>query len=497
MNFQQAELYTRIQEFSLDENDAVYPFSKRLAKENGWSVEYTKRAIEEYKKFAFLSVVAGHTVTPSEQVDQVWHFHLTYTHSYWDEFCSKVLQTQLHHNPTRGGNVEHHKFQDLYIQTLASYEYFFGQIPPQDIWSAPHIRFGNDTNFVRVNTQENWILSKQLFQFSTINLARLKLRHLGNISPVLLMPFSLGLIVANNEPLLAASINNPLSFNGYEFLWFYFLLAIFAFLCAIILRLFFRTSVNNSLGESSYLDAYELAYLNGGAYRAVDTAIAKLVQDKVLTVSATGHTLYLENAPSANSHRLEKSIAEAMIEESISGTNSVPIETIRTRVISATNSIRRNLENQGLLVSDRQARIIKIATATPILVLLLLGISKIIVGVSRDKPVGFLVGMCIVIAIAGLSLLAKPHRTRFGDRTLNYYRSSYSNSSDIAFAFALFGSAVLIGSLADLKQAFASSKTISSTSSGGDIGFTAGCSGGGGCGSGCGGGCGGCGGCGG
>lgn len=483
MNLQQAELYTRIQEFFLDENDAVYPFSKRLAKENDWSAEYTKRAIKEYKKFAFLSVVAGHTVTPSEKVDQVWHLHLTYTHSYWNEFCSKVLQRPLHHHPTRGGSVEHHKFQDLYIKTLASYEHFFGQIPPADIWSAPHIRFGCDTKFTRVNIQENWVLPKSLFKLSKINISRLRLRYLGNISPVFIMPFSWGLIVANNEPLLAASINNPLNLNGSEFLWFYFLVTSITLVIARNLRWFLSTSVNNSLNESCSLNGYELAYLNGGAYRAVDAAIAKLVQDKVIKVSATSRTLHLENAPSANSHPLEKSIAEAMIEESISGTNYAAIETIRTRVISATNPIKRNLENQGLLVSDRQAKKIQIATAIPVLAVFLLGISKIFVGISRGKPVGLLIVMCILTVIFALLLLAKPHRTRFGDRTLNSYRLSYSNSSDITFAFALFGSAVLIGSLADLKQAFAPP----STSSGGDGGVCGGDGGGGGCGGGCGG----------
>ncbi len=492
MNEQQIKLYTRIQEFSLDEKDAVYPFSKKLAKENGWSAEYTKRAIEEYKKFAFLSIVAGHTVTPSEQVDQVWHLHLTYTHSYWNEFCSNILQTPLHHNPTRGGSVEHRNFQDLYIQTLVSYEHFFGQHPPTDIWSAPHIRFSRDPNFVRVNIQDNWILSKSLFQFPQINLDNLRLLPIGNSSPFLLIPFSLGLILANNQPLLAASINNPLNLNGPDFLWFYFLLASVTLIIARSLRWFLSTSVNHYLSESASLNAYELAYLNGGAYRSIDAAIAKLVQDKVLTVSATSRTLHLENAPSANSHSLEKSITEIMIEESISGTNYAPIETIRTRAISATNLIRQNLENQGLLVSDRQARKIQIATAIPVVVLLLLGISKIFVGISRGKPVGFLVVMCILTVIFACLLLAKPHRTRFGDRTLNYYRLSYSNSSDIAFAFALFGSAVLIGSLADLKQAFAPPSTSSSS---GDISFSGGDGGGGGCGSGCGGGgCGGCGG---
>ncbi|MCX5952813.1 MAG: hypothetical protein NTZ40_04815 [Cyanobacteria bacterium] len=33
-------------------------------------------AIEEYRKFVFLALVAGHQITPSDQVDQVGHLHL-------------------------------------------------------------------------------------------------------------------------------------------------------------------------------------------------------------------------------------------------------------------------------------------------------------------------------------------------------------------------------------------------------------------------------------
>jgi len=77
MNFQQTELYKRIQAFALDRPDSQLSFSQRLAKDNGWSLGYTQRAIEEYKKFIFLAVAAGHPVTPSDQIDQVWHLHLT------------------------------------------------------------------------------------------------------------------------------------------------------------------------------------------------------------------------------------------------------------------------------------------------------------------------------------------------------------------------------------------------------------------------------------
>lgn len=82
INSQQAELYQRIQAFPLDTADARLPFSQRLARDNGWTIEYTHRVIDEYKKFIFLAVVAEHPVTPSDQVDQVWHLHLLYTRSY-------------------------------------------------------------------------------------------------------------------------------------------------------------------------------------------------------------------------------------------------------------------------------------------------------------------------------------------------------------------------------------------------------------------------------
>ena len=171
MSTEQAELYERIQAFSLDKQNAQLSFSKRLARDNGWSIQYAQQVIEEYKKFAFLAVVAGHPVTPSDQVDQVWHLHLTYTRSYWDKFCSEVLQTPLHHDPTLGGEAENQKFDDWYSKTLESYERFFGTEPPVEIWSTPEDRFGRDLHFVRLNTQQNWVLPKLQVQKGAVTSA--------------------------------------------------------------------------------------------------------------------------------------------------------------------------------------------------------------------------------------------------------------------------------------------------------------------------------------
>lgn len=157
---QQADLYKRIQAFEVDEEGIQLTFPMRLARENAWPVDYAHRVVEEYKKFAFLWIMTDHPVTPSDQVDQVWHLHLTYTHSYWERFCAQVLQASFHHEPTQGGSAESEKFDDWYRQTLQSYETLFEEAPPKDIWPSPADRFGRDLHFVRANTQQKWIVPK-------------------------------------------------------------------------------------------------------------------------------------------------------------------------------------------------------------------------------------------------------------------------------------------------------------------------------------------------
>ena len=86
-------------------------------------------AIEEYRRFCFLAVVAGHAVTPSEEVDAVWHLHLLHTWDYWEVFCPKVLGKRFHHGPTEGGAQEESRFYDQYAATLGSYQHWFGPPP--------------------------------------------------------------------------------------------------------------------------------------------------------------------------------------------------------------------------------------------------------------------------------------------------------------------------------------------------------------------------------
>ena len=160
MNAKNIELLRRLEQFQLDSSEAALPFSARLARENNWTSAYAQRAMAEYKRFAFLAVAAGHPVSPPEDVDQVWHLHLTYSENYWKIFCPEVLGKPLHHQPTQGGSSESAKFDDWYARTLESYERCLGERPPRDIWPSPEERRNESHNFIRVNRDRTWIIPK-------------------------------------------------------------------------------------------------------------------------------------------------------------------------------------------------------------------------------------------------------------------------------------------------------------------------------------------------
>lgn len=152
-------LWTKIETFQIDDSESKFTFTDRLRRENGWTYEYTLRTISEYKKFIFLICIAEHPLTPSDQVDQVWHLHLLYTRSYWIDFCKNTLNKDIHHGPTKGGNDEKEKYNDLYSKTKAFYLDTFNKEAPKDIWPSSNIRFG-EIHFQRVNLHRNWVIPK-------------------------------------------------------------------------------------------------------------------------------------------------------------------------------------------------------------------------------------------------------------------------------------------------------------------------------------------------
>src|SRR5687768_6262091 len=131
---QQKDLWNRIRDFAIDDPLASVKYSDKLAFNNGWSKDYTARVIEEYRRFIFLCCVLPGGASPSKPVDEAWHLHLTYTHSYWKGFCESVLGKEIHHFPSKGGPEEGEKHSQWYDETLDGYREVFGTEAPADIW---------------------------------------------------------------------------------------------------------------------------------------------------------------------------------------------------------------------------------------------------------------------------------------------------------------------------------------------------------------------------
>ncbi|WP_027421243.1 glycine-rich domain-containing protein [Crocinitomix catalasitica] len=161
MNEEEKILWNKILNFNIDDPDSSFTFTDRLCRENDWRMEYALRTIIEYKKFIFLICISDSAQTPSDQVDQVWHLHLLYTQSYWKEFCKELLNTEIHHGPTKGWE-ERGFFKDQYATTLTYYIQKFKEKPPIDIWPTPQKRI-SEINFSRVNRHRNWIIPKIKF----------------------------------------------------------------------------------------------------------------------------------------------------------------------------------------------------------------------------------------------------------------------------------------------------------------------------------------------
>lgn len=141
---EQELLWQKILSFPFDAPDAPLPFSRRLARENKWDYNFGLKAIEEYRKFIFLCCISPQGASPSKVIDEVWHLHLIYTRNYWEEFCGKTLNRNIHHHPSAGGPQERDKHENWRTDTLDLYRNTFHTEPPPECWDDKQ----SPTNFL-------------------------------------------------------------------------------------------------------------------------------------------------------------------------------------------------------------------------------------------------------------------------------------------------------------------------------------------------------------
>jgi len=136
----QTALWRRIEAHPFEATDQADDLTRRLARDKDWPLDFARGAVAEYRRFGFLCRIADAPMTPSEEVDEVWHLHLLYTRDYWGTWCGEALGAPLHHDPTRGGTQQAAYFLARYAATLAAYERWFGP-PPETYWPGARERF--------------------------------------------------------------------------------------------------------------------------------------------------------------------------------------------------------------------------------------------------------------------------------------------------------------------------------------------------------------------
>lgn len=472
MTNSQLQLWQRLAAFEIDDGKPAFTFSARLARENGWDNAYAARVVDEYRRFLLLAMTAGHMVTPSEQVDQAWHLHLAYTHSYWERLCKDVLGRPLHHNPTAGGCDESRKFNDLYRQSLKSYREAFGEVPPSDIWPPPSTRFGSDLDARRVNTNDNWVVPKRA-------------GRVGLSTCVVSLFITLGAMFGLKMPQW-----DP---RGWIVLTVLTLICGYA-LAAVVRR---RLRVPDDDGEYAIdqLDTYEIAYLAGGSRRAIDAAIASVVATETVRFH-DDHKLSVQGPLPHHAHPLEETIVTHL------EAGPRTLREVRVNLAQSMNRTAQKLETLGLTPTRSQSFWLRfLPTVVVIACVIPLALACTNQGLKMNAPKGVWSSLWFFAGLAGLVyFLQAPKRTLRGDRVLkelifrNENLLALRHRADVPpdllpLGVALFGAAILTGTpLAPLGKDLSASTSSSGGCSGCGSGDGGGGCGGGGCGGGCGGG---------
>lgn len=293
---------------------------------------------------------------------------------------------------------------------------------------------------------------------------------------------------------------NVLDLRGPAFLLLYLGLLAAAIVAALLVRWWLRGPGGDVAGRAPELHPFEVAYLAGGPKAVADAAIAGLVHRGNLAVDASIGRILPSGPPPVGSTPLERAVYEAV------QSNGGRVGPVRKAVLETARGTSGRLESMGLAVDASQALRVRVAPALVIIALFALGVAKVLVGLDRNRPVGFLIFLCAVTLIASIVFIAiPPRRTRLGTRVLDRLkrqnaalRTTASRApntlanDDLAMAFALFGiGAFTFGPMSDLRRAMAppasggsgcggsSSSGCGSGSGGGGGGGCGGCGGGG------------------
>jgi len=413
-------LWNNIQQFVLDEPNATITFSKKLAGQQKWSVAYTERVIAEYRKFIFLCCISPKGASPSKPVDEAWHLHLTYTQSYWNEFCKKTLGRDLHHYPSNGGSQEDHKHTTWYDDTLKLYESVFGVQAPADIWPQSIEKHApEDAPWVAPELQ--YLLLKDRVQ---------------NVAVLLVAPLVISLYFTGKF--------FPYTLNGEQFLYYYAMVVAVALIAFYLLQkkklLYMKQTVDARFPTE--VSVFQLAHFLYGKQRAIQTCLVDLYRRNLVSVNDKGKIVVHRNSYQEPAKEDNPLVPAMLIEAENS---SVHYKAIADDWYKQKSFERPELEKLFSITDQTEPFFVEYLV---VIIAFIIGIVRVFQGLQHGSPFDFLVTEIIFFIAGVVFILYKFSSKNFlfdkvEERMMEKAGDKSLHSDEVVGDFALNGKTVL------------------------------------------------------
>lgn len=383
------ELWHKIEAFQFDNWTDEYGFVLRLAKENLWTKNFTQLAILEYKKFMYLAATTNQMVSPSEIVDIVWHQHLIFTQSY-TQFCT-LLGKNIQHIPSTHNRTDFETFKQAKAITTSLYNEAFGE-QPTSIW-------------------ENHTM------YDSLKLKKAKHDH----KTILLIAFIIFIALTPIAFFVLQPIYTHISSGAFLTTFSFGFIGL-----AILMNRFnankIREIITNNNPSSFLFDLhpYEVLYLkNGGVKEGIIGTFHELIEQGNLKVGED-KTIELIHDKIVNSREqaiVLKGLQETDVRDYLTLLNIFSSKTVFSNqklIIDALLSHLRNSDKVSKLLS---LNLIILGGFT------LLSFMRIVIGISRDKPISLIVLLTIIIILTFIGVLYKIVGDTIKKSLVEYYNA--------------------------------------------------------------------------
>jgi uncharacterized protein (TIGR04222 family) len=267
---------------------------------------------------------------------------------------------------------------------------------------------------------------------------------------------------------------NIFDLTGPEFLNWYFAAFGVAMVAAFLLPHLLRVPFDLPSHAGRDFSPFDIAGLKGGKKAAVNAVLATLWHRGLLGMnSKAGRFTRTAKAAPADLAPLEQEILRAV--------DPIAEPKVLEQIhLLEYDRLQSRLSHLGLMLSPFYREVLRLVRGLPLLLLLVVGIIKIGIGISRDRPVAFLVLASILTAGATVFWFVRVPRTSWrGDRVLRTLRHEHSAlqfasrrvreqaaPADAAMSVALFGMPALAFG-ADLANVLEPPRQVPISSSGG------------------------------